>query len=322
MEELILINKYLTVNTLERYLEKYPEDVEKWLGHLIPDYNNGPPPHVRRRPQLISEEDIEKYHIVRDMDTPFLNPGEMCGLCRKTWDATSLHATTTLLCGHKYHTVCYFLHYYEYHDGCVVDGCASETSAIINQLSRRRTHIREGVETALINTVKNNKDFKLDIKNLKRSIYMITKRLSECGKYRNKLRKDVIKKHECNLTQLQHDLNRAYKISSSGDIYNAYKSEIRKYRKIESSIYRKYHLNMHDLGRFGIMPRYNWRIRTALNRHNRYSNKYRFVVRVSPGRRNWFARRAEDSEEGEDDDEAEEAEEAEDGDEAEEAEEI
>jgi len=297
MEELVLINKCLTVNTLETYLEKYPEDAEKWLGHLMPDYNSVPPPYVRGRREVISEEDIEKYNIVRDMDTPFSNPEEMCGLCRKMWDATSLHATTTLLCGHKYHTVCYFLHYHEYHDGCVVEGCASETAHIINQLSTRRTHIREGVEAALINTVKNNKEFKAEIKNLKRSINMITKRLNECGKYRNKLKNDVIKKHECNLNQLQHDLNRAYKISNSGDIYKAYKSEIRKYRMIENRIYRKYHLDTNDLGRMGIMRRYNWRIRYALNRHYRYSNKYRFVVRVSPGKYNWFARNAEEAEE-------------------------
>ena len=36
MEELVLINKYVTVNTLETYIEKYPEDAQKWKDHLDP----------------------------------------------------------------------------------------------------------------------------------------------------------------------------------------------------------------------------------------------------------------------------------------------
>jgi hypothetical protein len=295
------------VNTLETYLEKYPEDAEKWLEHLLVNNKNASPPYNRN--QAISEQDIEKYNIVRDMDTPFSNPEEMCGLCRKTWDTTSLHATTTLLCGHKFHTVCYFLHYHEYHDGCVVEGCASETAAIINQLSRRRIHIREGVEAALINTVKNNKEFKAEIKNLKRAVGMVMKTLGNCGKYRKKLRNEVIKKHECNLTQLQHDLNRAYMLTTNGEVYRAFRSEIRKYRIIENRIYRRYHLDTNDLGRMGIMRRYNWRVRYALNRHNRFSYRYRFSIRITPGKRNWFARDTEEAEEAEEAEEDEEDEE-------------
>ena len=302
MEELVLINKYVTVNTLETYIEKYPEDAQKWKDHLDPVLY--PHKYKKRKQALrvnnrttISEEDYSRYNIIKREGEKFTNSDTMCAICKHSWEQTPAHATTTLLCGHKYHTVCYFMIYYENSEGCIIDGCPSDTGRIISQLHRRRMNLRDTLETTLVNTLKDTNEFKSDLTKMKSKISGIIKHLTAFRKVKQELRKKIIKKHECNLSQIQFDINNTVKSLKTTSEAMAFKSEISKYRSIERKFYRKYHISLRDLIRYGLVRDLNWTVRRIILGHDAYRNRRDFGIKIFPGKRSWF--RANNNEENE-----------------------
>ena len=293
MEELVLINKYVTVNTLETYIEKYPEDAQKWIDHLDPVLY--PHKYKKRKQALrvnnrrtLSEEDYSRYNIIKREGEEFTNSDTMCAICKHSWEQTPAHATTTLLCGHKYHTVCYFMIYYENSEGCIIDGCPSDTGRIISQLHRRRVNLRDTLETTLVNSLKDTNEFKSDLTKMKSKISSIVKHLSAFKKVKQELRKKIIKKHECNLSQIQFDINNTVKSLKTTSEARAFRSEISKYRSIERKFYRKYHISLRDLIRYGLVRDLNWTIRGIIVGHNTYRNRRDFGIKIYPGKRTWF----------------------------------
>jgi hypothetical protein len=293
MEELVLINKYVTVNTLETYIEKYPEDAQKWKDHLDPVLY--PHKYKKRKTTLrvnnrasISQEDYSRYNIIKREGEEFTNSDTMCAICKHSWEQTASHPTTTLLCGHKYHTVCYFMIYYENSEGCIIDGCPSYTGRIISQLHRRRMNLRDTLETTLVNTIKDTNEFKSDLTKMKSKISGIIKHLSAFRKVKQELRKKIIKKHEYNLSQIQFDINNTVKSLKTTREAKAFKSEISKYRSIERKFYRKYHISLRDLIRYGLVRDLNWTVRRIIVGHDAYRNRRDFGIKIYPGKKTWF----------------------------------
>lgn len=289
----MLINKYVTVNTLETYIEKYPEDAQKWKDHLDPVLY--PHKYKKRKTTLrvnnrasISQEDYSRYNIIKREGEEFTNSDTMCAICKHSWEQTASHPTTTLLCGHKYHTVCYFMIYYENSEGCIIDGCPSYTGRIISQLHRRRMNLRDTLETTLVNTIKDTNEFKSDLTKMKSKISGIIKHLSAFRKVKQELRKKIIKKHEYNLSQIQFDINNTVKSLKTTREAKAFKSEISKYRSIERKFYRKYHISLRDLIRYGLVRDLNWTVRRIIVGHDAYRNRRDFGIKIYPGKKTWF----------------------------------
>jgi hypothetical protein len=292
MEELVLINKYFTITTLQEYLEKHPEDTEKWLEHFEPllfphRIKNTVRTYDRRN---IAKEDYSKYNIVAKQDIELTDSDIMCAICKHSWEETQLHATTTLLCGHKYHTVCYFMLYYESQEGCQIEGCTNDTGRIVGDLYRIKSRLRESIENTLIDNIKANREFKNEVKKLKSKVSSIVRHVSAFSKAKKQMRKNIVKKHECNLSQIQFDINNSFKLLNSSREAKALKSEIHKYRIIERGFFRRYHLSLHDLTRYGLVGRINWAVRGMLVRHYGYGSRSRryLGIRLLPGRRTWI----------------------------------
>lgn len=292
MEELVLINKYFTITTLQAYLEKHPEDTEKWLEHFEPllfphRIRNTARTYDRR---TIPKQDYSKYNIVAKQHIEVRDSDIMCAICKHSWEETPLHATTTLLCGHKYHTVCYFMLYYESEEGCQIEGCTDDTRRIVGDLYRMKSRLRESIENTLIDNIKANREFKNEVRKLKSKVSSIVRHVSAFSKAKRQMRKNIIKKHECNLSQIQFDINNSFKLLNSSREAKALKSEIHKYRTIERGFFRRYHLSLHDLTRYGLVGRINWVVRGMLIRHYGYSSRTRrhLGIRLVPGRRTWI----------------------------------
>jgi hypothetical protein len=299
MEDLVRINKIMTVNTLETFLEKHPEDTQKWMDHLDPQLhkpeNNS---HIRRIE--LSDADYEKYNIDNEQDSPFTDHEIMCGYCRKTWETTSVHPTATLLCGHKYHTLCYSVVRYEAYGDCIVEGCQTSTTEIVREIYNRRMRLNNDLESTLIDAIKHTSEFKEDVKKMKNHLGIISKKYLEANKLIKRSKNRLRNKHVFNLRQIQYDMNAAIKSVRNSNTYLTCKSEIAKYRGIERKFFRKYHITLRDLIRNRIIRLGNWNLRYAIERHGSLLRTYKFGIRIYPGSNKWTTRDEDDSDESDD----------------------
>ena len=294
MEDLVGINKIMTVNTLETYLEKHPEDTQKWLDHLHPylhpPYDNS---HIRRIE--LSDADYQKYNIDNQQDTPFTDHHIMCGFCRKTWESTSVHPTLTLLCGHKYHTLCYSILRYEAYGDCAVQDCQISTSEITREIYNRRIRLNNDLESTLINAIKDTSEFKEDVKKMKHHLSIVSKKYLDANKLIKRGRNKLRNKHVFNLRQIQYDMNEAIKSVRTSNEYLRCRSELAKYRSLERKFYRKYHISLRDLIRNRIIRLGNWNLRYAIQQHGAILRTYKFGIRIYPGSNKWTTRDEDDS---------------------------
>jgi len=296
MDDLVTINKVLTVNTLEAYLEKHPEDTQKWLDHLDPVLNAKRSRYpLRNRGVELLPADYEHYQIVQEHEAVFTNDEFMCGFCKKTWESTSAHAVTTLLCGHKYHTLCCLVNHYDSDRACIVEGCDINTNRIVREIYNRRVRFNETVENVLIDAVKETAEFKADIKKLKGHISIISKKYSESTKFQKRLKNKLMNKHIFNIRQIQYDMNASSKAVKTSSQYLSCVSEIKKYRATERKIYRKYHVDLRDLIQQRIVKVGNWQLRYALQRHANILRPYKFGIRIYPGSNKWQEKDDDDS---------------------------
>ena len=289
MEDLVRINKIMTVNTLETFLEKHPEDTQKWMDHLNP-YLHPPHDNFHRARVELSDADYQKYNIDNEQNSPFTDHEIMCGYCRRTWESTSVHPTATLLCGHKYHTLCYSVVRYEAYGDCVVEGCQISTTEIVREIYNRRTRLNNDLESTLIEAIKDNSEFKDDIKKMKCHLGIISKKYLEANKIIKRARNRLRNKHTYNLRQIQYDMNAAVKSVRTSNEYLTCKSEIAKYRSLERKFFRKYHISLRDLIRNRIIRLGNWNLRYAIERHGSLLRTYKFGIRIYPGSNKWTTR--------------------------------
>jgi hypothetical protein len=212
----------------------------------------------------------------------------VCIKCKRTWDSTPQHLTTTLLCGHKYHTACWFLHSYEDTDHCIFEGCGQSTYGYMRDLCRRRERMRVDTVSVLTDAVCSKREFKFDIKKMKRQISNCIKSFRKIKIKEKEGRRNLMKKHIFSIRQIQSDMNDVVKdISKSAETSQCLK-EVKAYRRIERDVFRKYHLSLRDLIRKKIIRRIDWRVRSILERHGRISaGRYRFGIRIYPGSKKW-----------------------------------
>jgi hypothetical protein len=288
------VNEHFNLTILEEYIEEYPEDAEKWLEFL------------QKKDEKILETGIQNTRQPSNtMVTPDIGEDLECNLpadfenvcikCKRTWASTPEHLTTTLLCGHKYHTACWFLHSYEDTDHCIFEGCGQSTYGYIRELCRRRERMRVDTVSVLTDAVCSRREFKFDIKKMKRQISNCTKAFRLVNKKQQSEKNELMKKHIFTIRQIQTDMNTAVKnLSTSQEATNCTK-EVKAYRRIERDIFRKYHLSLRDLMRKKIVKRMDWRVRSVLERHRRIlPYNYKFGIRVYPGSKKWTVPDSED----------------------------
>lgn len=281
--ELININEYFNLTTLESYIEEHPEDAEKWLVFLQEKEKLQyirPSPHTNTIITPDIDDDLEC-----NLPSDFEN---VCIKCKRSWATTCKHPTTTLLCGHKYHTTCWCLHAYENGEECLFEGCGQSTFSHIRELSRRREKMRIETLAAVTNTIFNKREFKFDIKKIKRQISSFSKVFKKVCLKQKEEKNKLMKKHIYSVRQIQSDMNVSVSNLSKSEEYSECLKEIRSYRRIERDIYRKYHLSLRDIIRRNLIKNMSWRVRNILERHGRiHLHRYRFGIRIYPGSKKW-----------------------------------
>jgi hypothetical protein len=283
------VNEHFNLNLLEEYIEEHPEDAEKWLiflenrdDKILQTVRN-----IHRNSQATNT--LVTPDLDEDLDCNVPDDYEnVCLKCKRTWTSTPQHLTTSLLCGHKYHTACWLLHAYENDDNCIFEGCGQSTYRYVRDLCRRRERMKTDTVSVLTNAVCNKREFKLDIKKMKRQISSCMKSLRILKVKQQKEKNNMMKKHIFSIREIQTDMNAAVKnVSKCQEKMNCLK-EVKAYRGIERYIFRKYHLSLRDLMRKKIIGRMNWRVRSVLERHGRIGEGvYKFGVRIYPGSKKW-----------------------------------
>jgi len=281
------VNEHFNLTILEEYIEEHPEDAEKWLEFL-----------QKKDEKLLEFGTTNARRPSNTMVTPDLGEDLECNLpadyenvcikCKRTWASTPEHMTTSLLCGHKYHTACWFLQAYEDTDHCIFEGCGQSTYGYIRGLSRRRETMRVDTVSVLTDAICSKREFKFDIKKMKRQISSCIRSFRKIKLKEKEGKNNLMKKHIFSIRQIQSDMNTEVRnLSKSAETSQCLK-EVRAYRRIERDIFRKYHLSLRDLMRKKIIRRMDWRVRSILERHGRINaGRYRFGIRIYPGSKKW-----------------------------------
>jgi hypothetical protein len=286
MDTIIPENEFISMNTLERYIEKHPEDAEKWYEFV----NEKIPDNIRR----FRYRDSNNESTIQDLREIYLlapvNPVEShidgCLVCRHSWDSSKVAPTTTLLCGHTYHTVCQCIRQYQDMDrfDCLVDGCTLNTWSYVRKLVQVKEVREEQVENLLIDTYKQRKDFKEDIKELKSYISAANLKYNKVQSLISLGKKTVIHKHLYSINNIHRDMKEAVDAIKNGEDMHNYKSAVSKYRKKAYDIFRKYHVSSRELRQKHII-RYGWRMQRVLERHGIGHSFYKFGIRIYPNKK-------------------------------------
>ena len=280
---LINLNDHFNLALLETYIEDYPEDAEKWMEFLeARDKIKHIKPRAVRDERLTIDPGSD---VEGDLPEDYEN---VCLKCKRTWLSTPQHPTTSLLCGHKYHTACWFVHSYEIDDICLFEGCGQSTHQHIREISRRRERMRRDTTDVLVDAIKNSRPFKLDIKKMKRNILNVSKAYKIVTQEQSKSKKALMRKHIFSIRQIQREMNESVSNLRKTDVLKECSKHVRAYRRTETEIYRRYHLSLRQLISKRIIKRMNWGVRGVLERHNRIGIRpYRFGFRIYPGSNKW-----------------------------------
>jgi len=287
---LIPIEDMFKLDVLETYLEKYPEDVGKWIEHL------GEKMELIHRKQLYrkpSEDDIPKNVLMPEIDSELpenvlVNPESGCIQCKRTWESTAIYPTTTLLCGHKYHTECYFWLSYHDHDRCIYDGCNYAIWDHVRDVERKRKSSKTDTTAVLLNAVRKTTDFKKDIKVFNSYIRMVSNNIALFNKAQTRIKRELVERNKYNLQLIQNDLNQSVREVKNMPEFSETKKIVNRFRKFERGFYHKYHLDLRDLIIHKMVNSMAWKTRYILQRHGTLSpTRYKFGIRIYPGSKSW-----------------------------------
>ena len=295
---LIPNNEELNLELLTSFIEKYPEDAEKWLDHLDPILNPPPISYLKRsNNDAVTEEQVNTHFVNESPSTDIPSQSVGCAKCRRTWDSTSEHPVMNLLCGHRFHTVCYLMGQYEDDAGrCSVDGCNYDSWGIIRRICRKKDRLREEARNALLTPLDNNEEFKRDVAKMSQNVkdYRAARGKLEVGS--KSVRTDVIKKHIYAIRQIHGDLNDSVKQLKESESMKNTLTALRKFRIFSRSFHRKYHLSLRDLIRRNYIRDISWNHRSVLERHHGImASSYRFQIRIKPGKQLWSRYHEDDS---------------------------
>jgi predicted nucleotidyltransferase len=284
-------NQFVSLEKMETFIEKYPEDAEKWLEFLEDTRETNTIYPYKRR--IRNEEDLnqeilkEQTEILEEPNGPITHFSEGCLFCKKSWTQTNDVPSTTLICGHKYHTICYmYNHYHNDTVQCIVDDCDINTWDYVKQIGKMKRKNAESVENIIVDSITKRKDFKEDLKEFKALISDVTKKHSSVRKSLTDARNELINKHIFSINQIQSDMNDLVKVVSTGEQMETYKTSLRVYRKKAKNIFRKYHLSFRDLERRKKI-KVSWRLRWILERHRESFGYYKLGLRMYPGKKIW-----------------------------------
>jgi len=284
-------NQFVSLEKMEAFIEKYPEDAQKWLEFL--DDTKEPDtvyPYKRRitREQDLNQDILNEQVVILDPpQVPITQFSEGCLFCKKSWNLTKDVPTTTLICGHKFHTICFMYNYY-HHDNvqCPVDECDINTFDYVKQISKVKRRNTESAENILFESTIKQKGFKEDLKELKEIISDVTTKHSTVRNSISDARKELIHKHIFSINQIQMEMNHLVEVVKTSEQMNSYKTALKIYRKKAKNIFRKYHLSFRDLERRKKL-KVSWRLRWILERHHVSFGFYKLGVRLYPGKKNW-----------------------------------
>lgn len=280
-------NEYVPMALLEKYIEQYPEDVEK-VYNIIKDQT----PDMHRRTVIHDNPGEEHLNKLREFHNtppgvPIDNHTDGCLFCKKSWVSTQEQAKMTLLCGHSYHTYCSYLDQYnEDYTQCLVEGCNIDTWSCIRTIARNNEKTKESIENVLIKSYKKNKGFKAHVKELKSDISNVSKAISSVHALMKQEHNEVVHKHLYSINEIQADLNNVSMKVKESEQMARYKEVIRKYRRNAALMNRKYHLSFRDLNRNNIL-KCSWNLRRVVERHRNPFSYYRSTIRIRIGKKVW-----------------------------------
>lgn len=283
-------NEFIPLEILETYIEKYPEDAEKWLEFIKdPSEHQGP---LRRRYPGEVDTNNELYKTNEDLhniesEVPIEHYNDGCLFCKKSWISTDGVPTTTLICGHKFHTVCSMIDQYNRDTTrCIVDDCDINTWDYVRKIVRSKEKAKDKAENILLDAYKKRADFKADLKEMKQNISKVTRMHGSVRKLISDGKKEFIHKHLYSLNQMQSDLNEGVKYIRESEEMDKYKASVREYRKKANHVFRKYHMSFRELNQRGLITA-SWRLRWILERHQSAFSYYKLGFRMYPGKKLW-----------------------------------
>jgi len=284
-----LVPRISLSDTLESYISEYPEDAPKWLKFL----DDSKDVIKRRKPDRIDILTITQIdELIKELNYPLdniqedeINPQDGCVLCKKNWNEAP-QAITELLCGHKFHTLCFCLNIDEY-DTTACRYCADNSMHyVLRRIERIKRNERTRESDILMDALVERDDFKADLKEFKKKIANAGKSYSNYDKELHRSRRGVIRKHIHSLNHIQRDINQAAKDIVKSEAGLAIKAALRVYRKKSGEIFRKYHVSFRDL-RERKLIKTSWRMRWVLEHHRLSNRNYRFGIRIYPGTKIW-----------------------------------
>jgi len=284
-------NEIISVDVLEQYIEKYPEDVEKWLEFIKDPAED----EIHKRRRVIrhhSDLNQEIYKANSDLHTvetnvPIEHYQDGCLFCKKSWSATQDVPTITLICGHKFHTLCSMIDQYNGDTTrCIVPDCDIDTWEYVRTIYRSKEKAKTKSENILLDALIKRKDFKVSLKELEQNISSVTSKYNAVVSMIKEGRKEFIHRHLYSINQIQNDLNEGVKYIKESQQMHEYKDSVRKYRKKASILFRKYHVSFRELNQRGLV-RTSWRLRYVLERHRNSFTYYKMGINIYPGKKPW-----------------------------------
>ena len=273
---------------LQAFIDKYPEDGPKWF-EFIKEYGITPQPNVHRNPNVPIDENL--LNVLLEVNNvkeeeKVNNHENGCIICGKTWISLDL-PTTTLLCSHKFHTVCMMVkQYYGYDFQCYVDGCEMNQWRYVREIDDRQRHDKKKLEDILINSYLKRSDFKNDLRDIKESVSGITKEHANVSKLITQGKMDIVHKYISVIRQIQSDINNNLDTIKHSQEMSDFRAKLRKYRRKASNFFNKYHLSFRDLTKRRKISA-SWKIRSILERHGSAFRFYKMALKIRPGQSRW-----------------------------------
>ena len=215
------------------------------------------------------------------------NPGadghdHTCSLCERSYESTAGYPIQTLICGHRYHTICYYIYQDSEIRTCPKETCEFPIWQTLRTVSRKIEQEQvDEVDEFLEETIRLS-DFKKDLKVFKSTIRDVTKSHIIMQKKYKTAHDQFIHTHLYTINQLQSDLNRAISNVKTTDEIKHYKAALNMYRRSERSMFRKYNVTFRDLRRREIVN-VSWRLRWILERHRASFSTWRYILKIKPG---------------------------------------
>jgi hypothetical protein len=275
--ELLTGDRFLNLTILEGFLEKYPEDLTKWINHLKP-------PVEQANNVNYSEEMLNTFVIEHDSTQP--SDEESCCVCKKSFSSTPSHVTITLLCNHKLHTICYLMDEYQYNLSCPSPGCTLNMWHIARKINDRVVNTKKKITNVFVDKCIERPEFKEDITVIKGIIRDIRECRNRLSGAKKQAMNTLMEKHKYSLQLIQDDINKIGVDIRKLDDFKKVKAYRLRFRRLERQMERKYNLTLHEMVKYKII-KVSWRIRCLLGRHSSINNLCYSRIRINTGVKKW-----------------------------------